>query len=65
MTDYTGEPRPAQPIRASFMRILSHVVANASPKSEQKELILIMHENGLVSLADVYLLMHCYGLRDA
>lgn len=62
MHDYTGEPCPAQPISEVFKRILLGVVANASPKSEQKELIIIMHENGLISAAETFALIHIYGL---
>jgi len=65
MYDYTGEPCPAQPIRDNFKRILSQVVANASPKSEQKELIIIMHENRLISTAETFALIHIYGLANS
>lgn len=65
MNYYTGEPCPAQPIRENFKRILSHVVAGASPKSEQKELIIIMHENGLISTAETFALIHIYGLANS
>ncbi len=65
MSYYTGDPCPAQPIRDSFKRILSHVVAEAYPKSEQKELLLIMYENRLISCAECFALIHIYGLKDA
>jgi len=62
MTGYTGDSCPAQPIRVSFRRVLSHVVSNAEPPCEQKELIMIMHENGLLTTAETYDLIQIYGL---
>lgn len=38
------------------------MLANASPKSEQKELILILHENGIIGTAETFALIHVYGL---
>ena len=62
MTEYTGEPCPAQPISEAFKRILLGVVANASPKSEQKELIMIMWDNKLLSAVETFAMIHAYGL---
>lgn len=65
MSEYTGEPCPAQPISEVFKRILLGVVANASPKCEQKELIMIMHENGLLVTAETFALIHIYDLANS
>lgn len=65
MSIYTGDPCPAQPISEVFKRILLGVVANASPKSEQKELIMIMHENRLITMAETFALIHVYGLANS
>lgn len=49
--------------RNSFLEIMSHAIANAEPKAEQKELIMIAHENGLIDTAKVYSLIEWYGLH--
>lgn len=64
MSAYKGLPCPAQPIRVSVRNIISHVIANAEPPSDQKEMILVALENNLISFADAFALMHIYGLRD-
>lgn len=53
------------PIRDSVNKIMAQIIANAEPKSAQKELILICHDNGLISSADCYNLMHWYECADA
>ena len=62
MQEYTEQSPSAQPIRDCFKRILLQTVANASPKSEQKEMILILNENGIINTADTFALIHIYGL---
>lgn len=49
--------------RDSFLRILSLVIANASPKCDQKELILIARSNGLIDDHHARSLMLWYGLQ--
>mgnify|MGYP000940695297 CR=1 FL=1 len=65
MNDYRDNLSGAQPIRECFKRILLQVVANASPKSEQKELILILHENEIIGTVETFALIHVYGLASA
>ena len=63
MTAYNALPTPAQPIRVSVQRIISHVIANAEPPSAQKEMILTALENNLISFATAFALIHQYGLE--
>lgn len=53
----------ATPARNSFMKIMSLVIANAHPKTEQKALIMIAHDNGMIDNSQVGSLMEWYGLR--
>ena len=64
MSRYTGEYHPAQPIRDNFRNILLQIVANAEQPAEQKEMILILLENGLISCAECFALIHVYGLEN-
>jgi hypothetical protein len=65
MNEYTQRHNEAQPVRECFKRILLQVAANASPKAEQKELILILHENGIIGTSETFALIHIYGLANA
>lgn len=49
--------------RDSLLSILSVVIANAEPPAAQKELIMIAHENGLLTMAQVVGLFDWYDLR--
>jgi len=51
--------------RDSLLSILSVVIANAEPPSAQKELIMIAHENGLLTMARVVELIAFHDLRNA
>ena len=49
--------------RASLIRIMTLVIANAEPPSVQKEMIMVAHANGLLSYARVAEMIVFYGLR--
>lgn len=49
--------------RASLIRIMTLVIANAEPKAVQKEMIMVAHANGLLSYARVAEMIAFYGLR--
>lgn len=50
--------------RDSLLSILSLVIANASPRCEQKALIYVAEENGLLSRDEADDLIHLYNLYD-
>ncbi len=47
----------------SFLHIMSLVIANAEPKAEQKELIMIARQNCLITDEHAMALIDWYGLR--
>jgi len=63
MNDYSPRQNRAQPIRDSVNRIMAQIIANAEPPDVQKEMILIAHENRLITTADCFNLIKWYGLE--
>jgi len=48
----------------SFLKVMSHTIANASPRCEQKALIYVAEQNGLLSGNEADRLIHLYNLYD-
>lgn len=49
--------------RASLIRIMTLVIANAEPKAVQKEMVLTALDSGLITPARAYELFSLHGLH--
>lgn len=65
MADYTDNPCPAQPIRASVKRILTQTILNAIDPSDQKVLIMACYANEIYSAAETAAMINSLGLKSA
>lgn len=55
----------SEPVSECFKRILLACIDNAEPPSEQKEMILIAYENGVLTIPETFALIHSYRLQSA
>jgi hypothetical protein len=46
----------------SLLKVISYTIANASPKAEQKKVIIFCQEAGLLTLTEMHRLIRAYGL---
>ena len=63
MTKYTDQDSAMQPVRASFKRVLLDCIANCPDPSDQKEMVMIAHENRIISVPEAFALIQGYGLE--